>query len=227
VIAVVERLLAILALVAMVTAIATTVALSTRRVPAWLRDDVALPLAAAIATVATAGSLYLSEVAGYLPCTLCWYQRIAMYPLVVILGVAAWRRDRAVWLTALPLAAVGSAIAVWHIAIERRPGLGGVCDPSAPCSLRWVEEFGFLTLPTMALIGFVAIGVLSLAARNGTSSDDTGSDDTGSDDTGSDDTGSEHPGHASETSGVVRPTASADAPPRRPGAAPATTTDRR
>jgi disulfide bond formation protein DsbB len=164
-VAVVERTLALLALVALVTALATTVALVARRVPTWLRDDVALPLATAIATVATAGSLYLSEVAGYLPCTLCWYQRIAMYPLVVILGVATWRRDRTVWMTALPLTAIGGGIAVWHILIERNPGWGGVCDPTAPCSLLWVEEFGFLTLPTMALIGFVAIGVLTLAAR--------------------------------------------------------------
>jgi disulfide bond formation protein DsbB len=165
-VAVVERTLALLALVALGTAVATTFALATRRVPAWLRDDVALPLATAIATVATAGSLYLSEVAGYLPCTLCWYQRIAMYPLVVVLGVATWRRDRTVWMTALPLAAIGSVIAVWHILIERNPGWGGVCDPTAPCSLLWVEEFGFLTLPTMAMIGFVTIGVLTLAARD-------------------------------------------------------------
>jgi disulfide bond formation protein DsbB len=165
VIAVVERTLAILALLALLIAIGTTVALATRRVPDWLRDDVALPLATAIATVATAGSLYLSEVAGYVPCTLCWYQRIAMYPLVVVLGVAAWRRDHEVWPTALPIALVGAGIAVWHIAIERNPSLGGACDPAAPCSLLWVNEFGFLTLPTMALLGFVAIAVLSLAAR--------------------------------------------------------------
>jgi disulfide bond formation protein DsbB len=166
VVAVVERLLAILALVAAATAIATTVALLARRVPTWLRDDVALPLAAAIAAVATAGSLYLSEVAGYLPCTLCWYQRIAMYPLVVVLGVAAWRRDRQVWLTAVPLAAIGGAFSIWHILIERNPSWGGVCDATAPCSLLWVEELGFLTLPTMALIGFLAIVALTLAARD-------------------------------------------------------------
>jgi hypothetical protein len=166
VVAVVERLLAILALVAAASAIATTVALLARRVPAWLRDDVALPLAAAIATVATGGSLYFSEVAGYLPCTLCWYQRIAMYPLVVVLGVATWRRDRQVWRTAVPIAAIGAGISIWHILIERNPSWGGVCDATAPCSLLWVEEFGFLTLPTMALIGFLAIIALSLAARD-------------------------------------------------------------
>jgi disulfide bond formation protein DsbB len=176
VIAIVERTLAILALLALLIAIGTAVALVTRRVPTWLRDEVALPLAAAIATVATAGSLYLSEVAGYVPCTLCWYQRIAMYPLVIVLGVAAWRRDRGVWRTALPIAAIGAAIAVWHIAIERNPSLGGACDPAAPCSLLWVNEFGFLTLPTMALIGFVAIAVLSLAARAATAADPVADD---------------------------------------------------
>jgi disulfide bond formation protein DsbB len=165
VVAVVERTLAVLALVALGSALATAFALLTRRVPDWLREDVARPFATAIATVATAGSLYLSEVAGYVPCVLCWYQRIAMYPLVVVLGVAAWRRDGQVWRTAIPIAVIGASISVWHIAIERNPSWGGACDPAAPCSLRWVEEFGFLTLPTMALIGFVAIALLSLAAR--------------------------------------------------------------
>ncbi len=164
-VAVAERTLAILALIAAGVAVATLLALVTRRVPAWLRDDVALPLATAIVAVATAGSLYLSEVAGYVPCTLCWYQRIAMYPLVVILGVATARRDRDAWRSVVPLSAIGAGVAVWHIAIERNPGLGGVCDPAAPCTILWVQELGFLTLPTMAFIGFVAAAVLSLAAR--------------------------------------------------------------
>ena len=165
-IAIAERTFALLALLAAAVAITTAVALVTRRVPDWLREDVALQLAAAIAAVATGGSLLLSEVAGYVPCTLCWYQRIAMYPLVVVVGVAALRRDRAVWHTVLPLTAIGATISTWHIAIERVPSLGGdVCDPAAPCALRWVEEFGFLTLPTMALIAFAAISALVLAAR--------------------------------------------------------------
>jgi hypothetical protein len=165
VIAIAERTFGILAVVALLVAIATTVLLIRGRVPTWLRDDVALPLATAIATTATAGSLLLSEAGGYLPCTLCWYQRIAMYPLVVILGVATARGDRQVWRTVLPLSAIGAVIAAWHIVIENNPALGGPCDDTAPCTIIWVEEFGFLTLPTMALIAFVAIAVLSLAAR--------------------------------------------------------------
>jgi disulfide bond formation protein DsbB len=168
---VLERTFGVLALVALVVAIGGVVALVTRRVPRWLADA-SLPLATAIAAIATGGSLYLSEVAGYLPCTLCWYQRIAMYPLTVIAGVAAMRGDRQVWRTAVPLAVIGSAVATWHIAIERNPSLGGgVCDPAAPCAIRWVEEFGFLTLPTMALIGFLAIIVLTLVARVGATDD--------------------------------------------------------
>ena len=164
-IAIAERTFGILSIVALAVAIGTTVLLVRGRVPAWLRDEVALPLATAIAATATAGSLLLSEVAGYLPCTLCWYQRIAMYPLVVILGVAAVRGDRQVWRTVLPLTAIGSAVSVWHIVIENNPALGGPCDDTAPCTIIWVEELGFLTLPTMALVAFLAISALSLAAR--------------------------------------------------------------
>ena len=164
-IAVAERTFGLLALFAILVTVVTMVALVRRRIPDWLRDDVALPLATAIAATATGGSLLLSEVAGYLPCTLCWYQRIAMYPLVIVLGVAVARGDRDVWRTVLPLTTIGSAVALWHIAIENNPAWGGPCEDAAPCTIIWVEEFGFLTLPTMALVAFVAISVLSLAAR--------------------------------------------------------------
>ncbi|MEX0953116.1 MAG: disulfide bond formation protein B [Nitriliruptoraceae bacterium] len=163
---VLERTLAVLALVALGITVVSVTQLARRRVAPVL-VDAALPLATAIAFVATVGSLAMSEVAGYTPCVLCWYQRIAMYPLVVILLVAAVRRDRAVWCTAVPIAGIGAAIAAWHVAIEHNPSLAGdTCDPAAPCALRWVEEFGFLTLPTMVLIGFLAIIVLTLVARH-------------------------------------------------------------
>jgi hypothetical protein len=121
----------------------------------------ALALAAVVATVATLGSLYFSEVADFPPCRLCWYQRIAMYPLVPILGVAAARRDRAVRWYALPLIGVGAAISVWHVLVERFPSIeSGACDPVNPCSIVWVEELGYFTIPAMALSGFVVIGLL-------------------------------------------------------------------
>ena len=165
-IAIAERVFGLLAIVAIVVAVGTGIALVRGRVPTWLRDDVALPLATAIAATATGGSLLLSEVAGYLPCALCWYQRIAMYPLVLIVGIAAVRGDREVWRTAVPLATIGGAISIWHILVEQNPGWGGPCDDTAPCTIIWVEELGFLTLPTMALVAFAAVGVLTLAARS-------------------------------------------------------------
>jgi hypothetical protein len=162
---VVNRFLGILALLAIAVTVVAIVALVTRRVPAWARD-VALPVATAIALVTTLGSLYYSEIAGYPPCTLCWYQRIAIYPQVVILGVAALRRDREVWRTAIPLAVIGVVVSVWHIVIERYPSLAGPCDPSNPCTIKWVEEFGFLTVPTMALVAGISFIALTLVARS-------------------------------------------------------------
>ena len=161
---VVNRFLGILTLVAIAITLSAVVMLITRRVPAWARD-LALPLAATIATVTTLGSLYYSEIAGYPPCTLCWYQRIAIYPQVVVLWVASLRRDVEVWRTAVPLAVIGAAISVWHIVIERNPALAGPCDPSNPCTIKWVEEFGFLTVPTMALVAGLSFIALTLLAR--------------------------------------------------------------
>lgn len=123
----------------------------------------ALWLAALVALVATTGSLYLSEVAGFVPCALCWYQRIAMYPLVVILGIAAWRNDPGVARYAGPLAGIGALIAIYHIGVQRLPGLpSGACSLDTPCSVIYVERFGFVTIPVMALAGFLAILTLLL-----------------------------------------------------------------
>lgn len=161
---VVNRFLGALTVIACLIAVVAIVMLVTRRVPAWA-SDLALPLAAAIATVTTLGSLYYSEIAGYPPCTLCWYQRIAIYPQVVLLGVAAWRRDVTVWLPSSILAGIGIVVSIWHVVIERNPSLAGPCDPANPCTLKWVEEFGFLTIPSMALVAGISFIALTLLAR--------------------------------------------------------------
>jgi disulfide bond formation protein DsbB len=136
-------------------------------------SPIGLWLAFAVAAVATAGSLYFSEIGHLVPCTLCWYQRIAMYPLVVILGIAAWREDTDIGRYAIPLAGIGAVISAYHVALQRLPGLpSGACSLEAPCSAIELERFGFVTIPVMALIGFVAIiVVLSLltARRSQTS----------------------------------------------------------
>lgn len=126
-----------------------------------------LQLAAAVALTCTLGSLYLSEVANYLPCKLCWYQRIAMYPLVPILGVATWKRDTNVIRYAAPLALIGSSISIYHYLLERFPQMStsASCDPTAPCTILWIWEFNFISIPFMALSGFAAIMALLLWAR--------------------------------------------------------------
>jgi disulfide bond formation protein DsbB len=123
-----------------------------------LADDAGLWLAATIAATSMAGSLYFSEVANYVPCQLCWFQRIAMYPLAVILVIAAIRRDRSVRWYAGPLAAIGAVVSTYHYLIEWRPSLeGGACGVGPSCADIWFRELGFVTLAFMALCGFLAI----------------------------------------------------------------------
>ncbi len=123
---------------------------------------VALPLAFGVAAVATWGSLYYSIFADLTPCELCWYQRILMYPLAVILGVGWWRRDRGSVLIALPFVLLGVGVSAFHFLIERYPSLGeGVeCSIGVPCNVPYFTEAGFVTIAYMALSGFLAIGAL-------------------------------------------------------------------
>lgn len=127
--------------------------------------EVALPGAFAVALTATLGSLYLSEVAHFPPCELCWYQRIAMYPLVLVLGVAALRRDPGVRWYVAPAAVVGAGIATYHYLLERFPdSVASSCDTEVPCTTVWVWKFHFLSIPAMAGIGFLLIITLVLLA---------------------------------------------------------------
>lgn len=126
----------------------------------------ALTLAAFVAVVATLGSFYLSEVAHFVPCKLCWYQRIGMYPLAVILVIAAVRKDWRVWPYTVALAALALPISIYHVLLEHYPALeSGACDLNNPCSIVWVRHFGVVTIPYMAASAFAAIAVaVGLAA---------------------------------------------------------------
>jgi disulfide bond formation protein DsbB len=132
----------------------------------WLRDMVdgaSLFLAWGVALVATLGSLYYSEVANFPPCELCWYQRIAMYPLVVILGIAAVRRDFAVRRYVIPLVAIGAAISVYHYQLERFPSQTSLsCAADVPCTTVWVWRFHYISIAFMALSAFALIAALLL-----------------------------------------------------------------
>ena len=113
------------------------------------------------------GSLYYSRIEHYVPCELCWYQRICIYPFAVILGIAAWRRDAGIRVYAIPVLAIGAVIAAYHTWIQAYPPVDGTsfCTADAPCTLRYVWEFGFVSLPFMALSACSAMIVLLLIAR--------------------------------------------------------------
>jgi disulfide bond formation protein DsbB len=128
-------------------------------------SSAALWLAWIVAMGATLGSLYMSEIADYVPCNLCWYQRIAMYPLAIILGIAALRRDRLVRWYAIPIAIIGLAIAVYHYFVEWFPSIEtNICSISVPCTTIWFREFGFISLPLMAASAFTFIIVVLLTS---------------------------------------------------------------
>ncbi len=132
----------------------------------------AYAMAWVVALLATAGSLYFSEVAGFEPCRLCWYQRVAMYPLVIVIAIAAARRERAGAWYAGGLALVGGLVSSYHVLLEWFPSLdGGACSATVPCTLIWFRVFGFISLPTLALIAFGLVLVLMAIRLAGTRDD--------------------------------------------------------
>lgn len=117
-----------------------------------------------IATVATLGALFLGEVMGYTPCVLCWYQRICMFPLVLILAAGLFPFDRRVVRYALPLALAGWLLAGFHWAVASGlvPERLTPCSQGVPCSVEQIVWFGFLTLPLLSLLAFSVINALLL-----------------------------------------------------------------
>ena len=123
----------------------------------------AMLLASLVAVGATLGSLYFSETREFLPCEWCWYQRIAMYPLAVILPMATFRRDRRIIPYALVLSLAGAGLSIYHYQLQAFPGQGSSCSLNASCTYRWIEVFGFVSIPMLALGSFVLISILLLA----------------------------------------------------------------
>lgn len=128
-------------------------------------------LALGVAATSTAGSLYFSEVAGYVPCNLCWYQRIAMYSAALILAVSVVMRDRAVAPYVLALALAGLVISAYHYVVEWNPSLEtDVCSLDVPCTTIWFRQFEFMSLPFLAGCGFLALVSLMCVVISGRSS---------------------------------------------------------
>jgi len=116
-----------------------------------------------IAIAATMSALFIGEVLGQEPCNLCWYQRIAMFPLAVILGIACFNNDFSIRNYALPLAIVGAVIALWHTLLY----VGLISEAITPCSLNGpsctdsnMTIFGVIPLPMISLLCFTMIALL-------------------------------------------------------------------
>jgi len=120
-----------------------------------------------IATVSTLGALFLGEVMGYTPCVLCWYQRIAMFPLVFVLAAGLFPFDRRVVRYALPLSIAGLGLALFHMALIAGwiPENIKPCQQGVPCSDVQVVWLGFVTIPLLSAISFSLIAGLLLATH--------------------------------------------------------------
>lgn len=119
-----------------------------------------------IAAVSTVGSLFMGEVMGLTPCVLCWYQRIFMFPLVFILAAGLFPFDRKIVRYALPLAATGLLIAVFHLLLTAGyiPEKLTPCVQGVPCSKVQIVWFGFVTIPLLSAAAFFAINALLIAS---------------------------------------------------------------
>ncbi len=122
-------------------------------------DWVLLFLAWLLATISTLGSLFFSNVMEFAPCILCWYQRICLFPLVIILARGLFPLDRNVVRYALPLAAAGWLLAAYHNLLYTGivPTNMQPCSTGVSCTEEYVELFGFLSIPMLSLVCFTTL----------------------------------------------------------------------
>lgn len=122
------------------------------------------------AIIATLGSLFLSEILHWTPCLLCWYQRILMYPLVLIIAVGILRKDKGLPLYVLPISILGLLISFYHNLLQ----WGIISEAGAPCTLgvscvsKYAGWFGFVTVPLLSFVAFAVITVFMLLLRRTT-----------------------------------------------------------
>ncbi len=118
----------------------------------------------AISVIATLGSLYFSEVLKFIPCELCWYQRIIMYPLVLIMGMAYIKKDVHLSIYILPFSVIGLCISLYHYLIQKVDFLAtnSISCGVVPCTGEYINIFGFITIPFLALSAFTLITIIHL-----------------------------------------------------------------
>lgn len=121
-------------------------------------------LAFAASVLAMFGSLYFSEIRGYEPCELCWYQRILMYPFVVLLGLATARKDFGIAFYTMILSAIGASISLYHYGLQKVSFLADTAPACGriPCTGQYINWLGFITIPFLALTAFIVIFVCSV-----------------------------------------------------------------
>lgn len=119
------------------------------------------------ALTATLGSLFFSEILKFPPCVLCWYQRIALYPLVAIFAVGIIRKDKDVFYYASPLIAAGWLVAFYHNLLYYKilPEAVIPCITGISCTIKFFAWFGFITIPLMSLSAFTILAILMLIYR--------------------------------------------------------------
>ncbi len=126
----------------------------------------ALFLAGFIALFCMMASLYLSDIALFFPCKLCWYQRIVMYPLAFLLIFAGLRNDFGIRPYGLALSGFGAFISIYHYQLQLNPEQHSpFCAEGQSCTMQWLNVFGFMSIPFMALMGFIFIFSLLLFAQ--------------------------------------------------------------
>lgn len=119
-----------------------------------------------IALAAAVSSLIYSNVIGYPPCLLCWYTRIAFYPQVILFGLALWKKDFKITDYAIGLTLSGLAVSIFHVVSESVGKSVLPCEASGPsCLIKYVHEYGFITIPVMGLVGFTSLLLLLLLAK--------------------------------------------------------------
>lgn len=118
-----------------------------------------LYIALIVAWTATLGSLYFSEIRHFIPCTLCWYQRILMYPLAIILLIGIIRRDQGIAYYVLPFSSVGILVSSYHYLHQKTDLFSDstACTSGVPCTATWINWFGIVTIPFLALLTFIII----------------------------------------------------------------------
>lgn len=124
-----------------------------------------LAFAFIVSVIATLGSLFLSEIAHFVPCKLCWFQRIFMYPQVLLLGIATFKNDFGVRKYIIPLSAIGLTIAIYHYILQMSPIPLPCTDELASCAARQFAQFGYITIPMMSLTAFLLIIFFMLISK--------------------------------------------------------------